>query len=275
VSSFHLLNYGVTAGINDANVDMTASTDTIFTARNNHFIFSEPYWILGGMHMGASVLRVRSNVPSWNNFGRHQVWPVNRSTTPPSPPRVDDYTTRPLQLPVNEELAWEESGNLGAATELETLSLWMCDPSWTRNVPRGNFRLTVRATAAVARTAFTWSGGGAITLSDALVGGWYALVGAYCVDVNSRLFRFVFPQYQSGQKRNYRPGSYCTNAVGNLEATIGPDFWNESLGVWGVFNTFELPTLEIFADAAGASTQELRLSLVYLGGGGQTTIPSV
>jgi hypothetical protein len=275
VSAFHLMAYGVTAGVNDANVDMTAVPDVIFTARNNHFIFSEPYELIAAMHMGASALRVRSNWPSLNNYGRHQLWPVNRAAVPPSFPRIDDYRGRPLKLPTNEEVAFEESGNLGAATELETLSLWIAEPGRNYNLPQGTARLTVRATAAVARTAFTWSGGGVITLSDNLVGGWYALCGAYCFDVNCRMFRFIFPQYQSGQRRNYRPGSYCTNAIGNLETPTGTDFFNESLGVWGVFNTFELPQLEVFGDVAGASTQELRLNLVYLGGGGQLSIPSI
>jgi hypothetical protein len=275
VSAFHLMAYSVTAGINDSNVDMSAVNDVIFTARNSHFIFSEPYELIAAMHMGTSALRVRTNWPSLNNFGRHQIWPVNRAAVPPSYPRIDDYRMRPLRLPVNEEVAFEESGNLGAATEPETLSLWVAEPGRNYNVPQGAARLTVRATAAVARVAGAWSGGGAITLSDALVGGWYAVVGAYCFDANLRMFRLIFPQYQSGQKRNYRPGSYATNATGNMETPGGPDFFNESLGVWGVFNTFELPQLEVFGDAAGASTQELRLSLVYLGGGGQLSIPAV
>jgi hypothetical protein len=56
MGAFHLMAYGVTAGVNDANVDMTAVNDVIFTARNNHFIFSEPYELIAAMHMGASVL---------------------------------------------------------------------------------------------------------------------------------------------------------------------------------------------------------------------------
>jgi hypothetical protein len=177
MGAFHLMAYGVTAGVNDANVDMTAVPDVIFTARNNHFIFSEPYELIAAMHMGTSALRVRSNWPSLNNYGRHQLWPVNRAAVPPSFPRIDDYRRRPLKLPTNEEVAFEESGNLGAATELETLSLWIAEPGRNYNLPQGTARLTVRATAAVARTTFTWSGGGVITLSDNLVGGWYALSG--------------------------------------------------------------------------------------------------
>ena len=277
---FHLLNYRVSAGVNDSNVDETMTTDTIYTARNGHLLLTEPMQLLGAMHLAASALRVRTNIPSWNNLGRHQVWPINRSATPPSYPRIDDYRMRPVLLPMNEEIAFEESNNLGAGNEETTTTLWLAPPGWNMAVPQGQpfgpglseARLTVRATASVTRVATAWANG-AITLADALKGGWYAVIGAYCFDANLRLFRLIFPQFPSGLKRNYRPGSYASNATGNLETPGQADFFNENLGLWGVFSTLELPLLEVYADAAGASTQELRLSLIYLGGGGNATPP--
>lgn len=269
---FHTLMYRVTAGVNDANVDMSMITDTIYTARNGHLLLTDQARWLGAMHLGVSVLRVRTNFPSWNNFGRHVVWPVNRSATPPSPPRIDDMRDMAPFLPMGEELALEESGNLGAATEEETTQLWVGSSDWSRNLPAGQFELTVRATSAVARVANAWSGGGALTLSDNIKGGWYALVGAYCQTANCRAFRFIFPQFPAGNRRNMRPGSYCTNAVGNIETTF-ETFWNEGLGLWGYFSTLELPTVEVEADAAGADTQEWRLRLRYLGDAAQAGIP--
>jgi hypothetical protein len=277
---FHLLNYRVVAGVNDVNVDETMTTDTIYTARNGHLLLTEPMNLIGAMHLAVSALRVRTNIPSWNNLGRHQIWPVNRSATPPSYPRIDDYRGFPKTLPMNEEIAFEESNNLGAATEETTTTLWIAPPDWTINTPRGmpfgeglgQAQLTVRATAAVTRVAAAWANG-AITLADTLKGGWYAVVGAYCFDANLRLFRLIFPQTVSRYRRNFRPGSYVSNATGNLETPGSNDFFNENLGLWGVFSTLELPLLEVYADAAGASTQELRLNLIYLGGGGNTTPP--
>jgi hypothetical protein len=106
---FHLLNYGVLGGVNDANVDMTAAVDTVFTARNNHYIFSEPYNIIAMAALGANMTRVRSNIPTWNAIGRHMIHPIRRSATIPDLPAVQDLRDFPLSLPQNEEVAWEES----------------------------------------------------------------------------------------------------------------------------------------------------------------------
>jgi hypothetical protein len=91
--------------------------------------------------------------------------------------------------------------------------------------------------------------------------------------VNSGCSGSSSPNTRAGKGAITGPAPTATNAIGNLETPTGTDFFNESLGVWGVFNTFELPQLEVFGDAAGASTQELRLNLVYLGRGRATVYP--
>jgi hypothetical protein len=274
MGAFHLMAYGVTAGVNDANVDMTAVNDVIFTARNNHFIFSEPYELIAAMHMGASVLRVRTNWPSLNNYGRHQLWPVNRAAVPPSYPRIDDYRAR------------RSSSRRTRKWRSRRAATWERRPNWrlflSGSASRGATTTSRKGRRASPsgqplpwrRTAFSWSGGGVITLSDNLVGGWYALCGAYCFDVNLRMFRFIFPQYQSGQRRNYRPGSTPPTRSATWKRPTDRLLQREPRSL-GCVQHFELPQLEVFGDAAGASTQELRLNLVYLGGGGQLSIPSI
>ena len=56
---FHLLNYRVAAGVNAADTDTPATSDTIFSQRNSHFIFSEPYNLIGAMHLAVSATRAR------------------------------------------------------------------------------------------------------------------------------------------------------------------------------------------------------------------------
>lgn len=273
---FHHLMYKVTAGVNDVNVDMTGVPDTIFTVRSsNHFMLPDRYQWLAAAHLGVSVLRCRTNIPSWNNFGRHQIWPVNRFVLPPSPPRIDDYRAQPLMLPVMEEIALEESGNLGAATEAETTHLWIGTMDWSKRTPRGLFSLRVRCTATVVTVAGTWAGATPIVLADNLIGGWYAVVGAYCFEANTRAFRLIFPHFPSNlSNRNLRPGSLCVNATGNIEAAFEENF-NSALGVWGAFHTTELPSIELFDDGAGSRSVELRLEVVYLGPGDPGGYPSL
>jgi hypothetical protein len=273
---FHHLMYKVTAGVNDTNVAMTGVSDSIFTLRSsNNFMFSERMQWLAAMHLGVSVLRVRTNIPSWNTYGRHQVWPVNRSATPPSFPRIDDYRDSPLLLPTYEDVGFEESGNLGAATEQETLHLWLGTMDWSRRVPRGQFRETIRATATVTTVAAAWAGATAIVLDDQITAGWYAVIGAYLFNATARAFRLIFPKLLAGAPKQYRPGSYVTNAVGNLETPAGSNLFNDDLGVWGVFHTADLPQVELYDDAAAARSCDLRLSLAYLGGGDPGSLPSI
>lgn len=273
---FHHLMYKVTAGVNDANVDMTGVPDTIFTVRSsNHFMLPDRFQWLAAAHLGVSVLRCRTNIPSWNNFGRHQIWPVNRSATPPSPPRIDDYRKAPLPLPVMEEIALEESGNLGAATEQETTHLWIGTMDWSPRTPRGLFSLRVRASQSVTGVSAAWGGATPIVLSDNLIGGWYAVVGCYCFEATGRAFRLIFPHYPGSQgNRNLRPGSLMTNATGNIETNFEEAF-NSALGVWGAFHTTELPSIEIYQDTGSTVTCELRLELVYLGPGDPGGYPSI
>jgi hypothetical protein len=266
---FHLLNYRVVAGINDANVDMAATADSEFSARNNHFIFSEPYLLIGAMHLAVSATRSRFNIPSWNGAFRHTIYPVNRSAVPPSYPRIDDYRNSPMALPMSEEVAVEESNNLGAATEETTVSLWIAPGRvWNPQVPQAQplyagglpFKATMRFTATPTRVAAGWSGGFPITLPETPRGGWYGVVGCYVQSALCRLFRLIFPRTTMAGGRKLRPGGYITNALGNLE-TPG---WQDSLGLWGAFHTFELPQIEVYADAAGADLLEGRLDLIYL-----------
>jgi hypothetical protein len=259
---FHLLGYDVNAGVNDSNVDETAfASDPAFSIRNGHYVFTEPYQVLAAYHAGASALRARFNVPSINAIAPHHIWGVNRSLTVPTPVVIEDYRAYPLRLPVAEEIAVQESGNLGAGNEHEKTFFWIAPPNWTRNVPDGILHLTVRATAAVTRGADSWGAFGALTFEQTLRGGWYSVVGAEVFEANSHAFLLNFPRQPQVQGRKLFPGGICLNAVGNVPAFLDRTW----VGHWGTFHTFEPPTLAICATAAGAGTEEVRLDLVYHG----------
>lgn len=261
---FHLLNYTVSAGVNALNTDMAASVDVIFSQRNAHYVFTEPYRVLAFMAMGTSVLRIRSNIPTWNALARHVIDPPNRSATVPSNPQGQWFLDYPLQLPLNEEVAFETSNDLGAATEQEDLWLWIADPSWNQNLPRGRQIITARFTATAAGTANVWGAAAAITFAEQLRGGVYSVCGAEVFDSGTKAFRLIFPKAPLIQGRALRPGTLCREAIGNVPFGMpypGP----YAFGVWGRFHTFEVPQIEIFANATAASTQEGRLYMVYEG----------
>lgn len=268
---FHIAAYTINAGVNDSNVDTSAVTDSVFTTRNSHIIFSEQYQLLAAFWSGVSALRLRLNMPTLNAITRHQVYPINLSATIPSPVNVQDLRANPIQLPMNEEMAWEESGNLGAGNERENGFFWLQPLGHTFNWPPFLFEIWSRFTFTITVSANAWSGLNVLTASDGLKGGWYAVVGAECVGSSDLAFRLFFPRspYNATGNgiRQYRPGGICQNAFSSVpwaaqDGAIG------GLGTWGYFHSFELPQAEIFALAAGATSLELRLRLLYLGDSG-------
>lgn len=272
---FHLLTYRVSAGVNDSDVDMafiTANAEE-FTGRNNHVVFTEQYQLLGACHMGASTTRARIACPSFNRVSQYHIWPTQRAATPTSDPRVFDIRSSPLILPTDEEIQILESGNLGAGNEEETTFLWIAPPNaWNQNLPQPAFpgaRLLTRATGALARTATSWATAGAFTFAANLLGGWYAVCGAFCQSANGRAFRINFPRWNVVNGRKLRPGSLCSTSLGDIDYR----HFGRNMGVWGYFHSFEPPTFDLYADAAGADTQEFRLDLCYLGQGSRDQPP--
>jgi hypothetical protein len=267
----HLSAFRVVAGVNDANVDEILVPDGVFTGRNNHLIVTDQFQLIGACHMAASALRARFNTPTMNYLARQQIWPVMRSATPTSPPRLMDLRNNPIALPQNEEISIEESNNLGAATEETTTFLFIAPPEWNRNKVRGMAQITIRATAALARVAAGWATGGVLTFTENLRGGWYAITAAYCQTTLCRAFRLNFPRAPIMHGRQLRPGHLVNNAIGDLEPYHLP---KDQLGTWGYFHSFEPPTLELYADAAGADVQELRLELQYINDGSPGSAPA-
>jgi hypothetical protein len=259
---FHFMAYSVTAGINALNLDMTSVPDTIFLSRNSHFLFSEQWEGLAFCGEGTSLLRIRSNIPKINAIQRHHVFPINRAAVAPSPPNVMDLRTEPFQFSINEEIQWEVSNNLGAATEQENLGMWIGSPDWNMNFPDHIQRVMARATATPTGVANAWSVDVPLTFSDQnLRGGTYAMIGCQCFATGVPFFRFVFPRNPLTIGRLLRPGGISLDSINNV-----PWYPQQGgLGVWGVFHTVEPPTVMCLANAAGAVTLELRMDLLFLG----------
>lgn len=258
MNSWHLAAYATTTGGAVTDTDLPAPADGILQLRNNHLIISEPYDMIGAVHIGATVARARFSNPSMITHGISHLWPVNVSATVPSRAAFIDYRDNPIRLPMNEEITIEHTN--GAADQVTSL-LYLAAPQFSRNIPSGFPRLNVRATVVIAAGAEnTWGLPVAITLERALQNGVYAVVGAWVVAANGIAFRLVFPSAPSYSGRQLRPGSLVQNTT-----TIIPiDQQREGYGEWGRFHTFEPPSIQILSDAAGG-TYEVRLDCIYLG----------
>jgi hypothetical protein len=252
------------AGTNQTNLDLAAASDPDFSQRNSHYIFTESYRLLGSVAVGASLTRGRIQVPTVNAVGEFALWNANRSATVPSNAQWDNFYDMPLQLPQNEEFQIQYSNNLGAATEQEQVLVYLATDDWSANLPRGRQLLQARATITVTPTVNAWSGAGAITMSQSLRGGVYAVIGCIVQGTNSAFFRIIFPRYRLYHGRKLRPGSVVQNAVGDV-----PFFYFRDgafpFGEWGRFHTFELPQFEFFGITAASTTYQIFLMLMFMG----------
>jgi hypothetical protein len=211
---FTILPYNVTGGVNDSNVDMTAAVDTEFSRRNNHYIFTRQFNLIGAFINGANMTRVRFNVPSWNAIGRQQIYPPHRSATVPSNPVLHDLRNNPVPIPQNEEIALEESNNLGAATEQENCALLIASPDWQMAGQAQGQLFDLRFTASVTGVAQAWSAPVAITMADNLKGGWYSVLGAQVQAAAFLYFRFRPIRFAGYQGIKMLPGGLVPAGFG-------------------------------------------------------------
>ena len=263
---FALLAYQGLPGVNAASFDLTAVADPDFSQRNGHYIFTEKYKIITLFHCEASAIRANLSAPTWNAIGKANIWPVTVSANIPSPgpPRVDERFDYPMPVPLNEEIQFQVSNNLGAATEQAWGLMQIATPDWTSNLPQGQMPILVRCTATFNPGTLTWSGPQVLAFEQSLRGGVYAVIGAECQAASVIAFRLIFPRYKLYQGRKLRPGWLCQQAIGDLiypQQVDGPMAWGE----WGRFHTFEPVQLESIMTTGSSTTHELRLWLVFLG----------
>lgn len=254
---FHLAAYSESI---DAltDTDLAAPVDGILQLRNSHLIMSEPYNLIAAYAVGADFTRANFTDPKLTTHGLPNIWPIDVSATVTANPPIMDVRDFPIPMPIDEELTINVTSPTAGANQINIL-LWLASPNWSRVVPRGSPRFMARATATTTGGgAGLWSDAVALTMQRDLLGGVYAVIGAWAFLANALAFRFQFPRQRLYGGRQLRPGGIAQNAIGNAPR-VG---FQEALGEWGRFHTFELPSVQTFG-AAGAT--EVRLDVVYLG----------
>lgn len=264
---YHTLVYNAAAaGVNAVNTDLVAPTDTVFTTRNNHYIFTDQIKLLAAAMVGASVTRGRMQSPTLNALTEFVLFNANRALQPLSNPQWDYYFPYPLNLPTNEEIQVQISNNLGAATEIENAVLQVATPGWTRNIPSQGVPYMLRlSTASITPTLNAWSGSQALTFSQAPRGGVWSVVGGVVQGSNAVAWRLIFPRQRAYNGRLWRPGGLTQNAIGDV-VPQWPEFGWSVWGELGRFHTFEQPSIEVFGTAAVATVYQVFLIAYFLGG---------
>lgn len=211
--------------------------------------------LMGFMALGATMVQAQLLSPSLRRLALQDIDPLNVGAEPLDtqfPTVFHDLFERPITLDVSEALNAQIDQGAGAA-ERETVLVWL--GTGMEPVPAGQM-FTVRTTNATTLTAYAWTNG-ALTFSQSLPAGRYALVGARAYSAGLIGFRMVFPG------ATWRPGGVGVDATADQDV---PRFRYGSAGVWGEFEHDLPPTVDFFSVSAD-SAQVVQLDLIQIRAG--------
>jgi len=223
-----------------------ALADEHITHVGNDITVPELNQIIAAYAQKTALTQFRLEAPSLRRIFLQDMAPVLAGLAiPATMPPIIDLKDNPIPLKASEKL---NAGLLADGTaDNGTILIWLADGKPTPAF--GEIR-TVRCTIPTTTTTFGWTNQ-ALTFTQTLPAGRYAVVGARVVAANGIAFRFVFIG------GSWRPGGLCAVAASNRSPSM---FRNGKLGQWGEFEFSQPPSIEILCSAAtGAAVVYLDL----------------
>lgn len=234
------------------NTPVAAVNDQILTkTTGNNFLVPKEAKLRMLYAAGVSLTNARLNTPSLRNIGLPSVGQVNLALAVPTPPNIMDLGDMGPKLPTADEISMEHTLG-GGAPEVEFDLMWL--NFGMRQAP-GGATYRIRYTAAITGVAGSWVNG-TMTPDQTLPAGTYAVVGMDAVGTNLAAARLVFAN------GGFRPGVLARNALGGIPVRV---FTNGDMGLYGIFDSVNTPTLDVFAIGAN-SAQTVFLDLIRIGG---------
>jgi len=212
--------------------------------------------LMGVFAFGTTIVQAQLLSPSLRRLSLQDIEPLNVGAEPVDtqfPTVFHDLFDRPITLDVSEALNAQVDQGLGAAED-ETVFVWL--GNGMEPVPAGQM-FTVRCTNADTLTAYEWTNG-ALTFTQTLPAGRYAVVGGRGLSTGLCGFRLVFPGAQS-----WRPGGIGVDAAGDQDI---PRFRYGRGGSWGEFEHDLPPTVDFWSVSADSS-QVVLLDLIQVRAG--------
>lgn len=198
------------------------------------------FWVKGGMrvvagYVGSDVaspflLGARINSPTFRRVGLPNIRPMSASRAPGDDPNVMVIVDRPLHYPDSDTLTVEI---IASGLTPDTICLLWLETEREPVPPGETFWLRYTSTASAAAAAWTQL---AISF-DQLPEGEYIVCGMEHVSASCLAARLVFPGSP------WRPGTLGQNSLTNQNHAV---FYDDRLGVFGRFNAFAPPTVEVF-----------------------------
>lgn len=248
---FHLLAWAESlAQVTDDS--LTTVTDPIIPTANGLFLMNRDYWLLGAMVLGTTLDRARLNQPSINAITQDFIRPVNLTLLPGDNAPLADWRSRPFPLKMNESLDIAVSTTAAGPAVTSAMALINTGPTLAP-VPSGPI-YTLRGTATVTAVVNSWTLC-TVTWANNLPQGNYAVIGLEAIGTTLKGARLIFANQIE------RPG--CVGLATSGIRTYDGWFRKGGLGLWGIFQNWNLPTVEIFCGTADTA-QTFYLDLVPL-----------
>jgi hypothetical protein len=208
---------------------------------------------VGGVYaIGTAISRAQLVSPSIRRRYPMEITPIEIAVEPADPVKYNPFFASPIALDEDEALNLQAAEN-GAGANQSSGFVWLCDGA-TAPIS-GSEMFTIRATNATTLVAYAWTNG-ALTFSDTLPSGTYAVVGMRASSAGLLAARLVFSQYP------WRPGVIGSDTLGEQSA---PVFRMGALGVWGEFQHNTPPTVD-FCSVSADTAQTVDLDLVLISG---------
>lgn len=234
--AFHVLAFEEAIGTT-ADTDLDAINDDIITRQNDHFFPSEDLQLIWASAMSATLNRAKIVTPSLRQVTPPFIRPIIPAATPATDDEAADYSAYPFRLSRLEEIAIEASSDIAMGTEQALAFLGVS--TGMVPTPAGNI-FTIRGTSTTASVALTWTTL-TTTWADTLPDGRYAVVGLEAIGATQAAARLIF------EEQVWRPGCLGATAVGNQSDSL---FRKGRLGVWGAFNNYAFPQVQVLNTAA-------------------------
>jgi hypothetical protein len=231
--------------------DATPLSDGVWNVQSDRIVIPDELPQAGLIYAcGPSLTQVRLQAPSLNRLWPLDVNPIDVNATPRYPTRIFDRSGSPLRLVPDEQISIQFAED-GAGATRGTIGLWLCRGPL---VPLTGEFFTIRATNASTLVANTWTNG-ALTLSQNLPSGRYAIVGFSARSAGLQMARLVFV---GGR---WRPGVVGSTAVGTDGYYL---FRHGNAGIFGEFDHNNVPSVDFLSNSADSS-QEVFLDLMKIG----------
>lgn len=241
--------YDATAHIALAEVDAIADPH-VRVSVNDIYV---PIWnkLMAAIALGQNISECRLQSPSLRRLANQRIAPVLASVSPTNVnvnSWLHDFKESPRTLDMAEAL---NAFCINGGVTDEFVLVWLMDK--LESLPAGEL-FTVQATASVTGIVGQWVNA-AITFTQTLPAGRYAIVGMRAEDTSLLAARLVYPDIGA------RPGCYASYDTGIDNINL---FRYGKLGSWGEFEHDAPPTVDFLAQTAGAITPEVIFDLVQV-----------